>query len=126
MRKRAALARKYKAEQNALPLLAVVVAADQKPADRVMEERKEQLRQTEQATRDAQAKAWREIRKRYYALSVAERSDIRVALTHYWGKKNIIAYSYYIKQAESGAIRESIDQYQLAQNRGRQWRANNL
>lgn len=121
-RKRAALARKYRGEQEAVPLFALQIAEEQTPADAVMAERKEQGRRAEQAMRDLAARQWRGCRAKFYRLAPALRADIRAALGPYWGKKNPGAYAYFIRLAETGRLERSLRRYKESVRIGAEWR----
>jgi hypothetical protein len=78
-RKRAALRRRQRKEQEALPLFAEQIAEEQPTEDQVMKERAEQWEAQEVRDRGGRAKKWREARRLIDALPDDERSAVRRA-----------------------------------------------
>jgi hypothetical protein len=79
-RKRAAARRLQKRQRDALPLLAELVAEQQPCIERLMQDRANAWGTTEQASRDWQARRWREARRTLDAYN----PETRRALLDYW------------------------------------------
>ena len=78
-RKRAALARKQKAEREALPLFADEIAAGQKSTDDVMQARAEAWAISQHQTRMRRAANWRKARREIDAMPPRMRTKLRAA-----------------------------------------------
>ncbi len=76
-RKRAALARKQKAEREALPLFADEIAAGQKSPDDVMQARAESWARSEARTRKWRADRWKQARREIDAMPPRMRRKVR-------------------------------------------------
>lgn len=78
-RKRAALARKQKAEREALPLFADQIAASQRSTDDVMQARAEAWAISQHQTRMRRAANWRKARREIDAMPPRMRTKLRAA-----------------------------------------------
>lgn len=78
-RKRAALARKQKAEREAMPLFADEIAANQRSPNDVMRARAEAWAVSEARTRKWRAERWRQARREIDAMPPRMRRKVRVA-----------------------------------------------
>lgn len=104
-RKIATFERRKIAEQNALPLLADMVAADQLSADAEMARRAVQWDAQTIASRAQVAARWRRVRARYHALPEHIRRVVRLTWERYSGPKDTNGLSALIWRvsAEHGA-----------------------
>lgn len=78
-RKRDALARKQKAEREAMPLFAAEIAASQKSPDDVMQDRADSWAASEARTRLWRADRWRQGRREIDAMPPRMRQKVRAA-----------------------------------------------
>jgi hypothetical protein len=81
-RKRAAVTRKHRREQEAMPLLAELIVEQQPDADSVMVERRQRWVAFEQRWRDTRATDWRRARA---ALALLP-ADTKAAMLRYWNE----------------------------------------
>lgn len=75
-RQLAAYERTKKRKQDALPLLAPLIAEAQLPVDQEFERRRELIARTDQRMRDFEARHWRNVRKRLYDLPARLRAMV--------------------------------------------------
>lgn len=98
-RKRSALLRKHRAEQDHYPLFADQVAAEQPSVNEVMEKRKLQHSAFYQSNRKFKAKWWRIVRQSYFKLSAEKRINVREQWKHWTGPRNSTCLLYLISKA---------------------------
>ena len=103
-RKRAALLRKQKKQQEAFPLFAAEIAENQPSADEVMKERAIEWDQDEIRWRAFIAKQWREVRGRFYALPAESRYRLRQHASECsFGPFTPVRWAYLIREELGGS-----------------------
>lgn len=98
-RKRAHVLRRQKAKQEALPLFAEQVAAEQPDVDEVMTERAHRWAKAEALHRQFIARSWREVRRKFYSLDEPTRRGVFTAWQAWRGPTMPTYLAHLIRQA---------------------------